>query len=50
MDGDCMGGTWKMGTWGRNIAFETLHVSMGICFRGSGCSGIERRARPLVEM
>jgi hypothetical protein len=23
------GGTWKMGGWGRNIALEMLHVSVG---------------------
>jgi hypothetical protein len=35
------GGTWKMGAWGQNITIEKLHVSMGICFGGLGCLGIE---------
>jgi hypothetical protein len=27
------GGTWKMGGWDRNIAFETCNVSMGYVLR-----------------
>jgi hypothetical protein len=27
------GGTWKMGRWGQNIAFETLDISMGYVLR-----------------
>jgi hypothetical protein len=29
------GGTWKMGRWGRNIATQMLHVSVGGKFQGS---------------
>jgi hypothetical protein len=35
------GGTWKMGTWGPNIALKMLHVLLGICFRGLSCPCIE---------
>jgi hypothetical protein len=38
-----------MGAWGRNIAFEILQVSVGICFMGSGYSGIEMRVGVPVE-
>jgi hypothetical protein len=38
-----------MGVWGQNIVLETLHVSMGICLKGSGCLGIEMRARLLAK-
>jgi hypothetical protein len=43
------GETWKMGTWGWNIALETIHVLMGIGFGGSDCLGIEMRVTLLVE-
>jgi len=38
-----------MGAWGRNIALETLHVSTGICLKGSNCSSIKTRVGLPVE-
>jgi len=35
------GGTWKMGTWGWNIALEMLYVLMGICLGGSDCPALK---------
>jgi hypothetical protein len=49
MDGDRMGehGRWVHGV--RNIALEMLHVSMGICLRGLGCSDIKMHAKSPFE-
>jgi hypothetical protein len=41
------GGTWKMDGWGRNIAPETLHVSVGYI---SGARGARASKRALGRL
>jgi len=43
------GETWKMGTWGRNIALETLHVLVSGMFHFLGCLGIETHVKLLAK-